>query len=159
MLLYRGAENWDDGESHAKYPHKYFQLNVDVNRIEFDHHWLFSPEDSLAREVKNLYDDYVTSGEHVLRLLKEYMEFQQTFELRQQADDGSLSEEMERRRSDLANEQRDYVQLGQLLEDAWLKLQEIRRTSGTRSTDVFLERVEGMPNEYVSTAANMHLSE
>lgn len=86
-MQYRGAENWDEWESHSKYPHKYFQLNIDVNHIEFDHHWLFSTEDALAREVKNLFDDHEELGESVLKLLHSFMTAQQDAHLRQRAEE------------------------------------------------------------------------
>ncbi|KAH7727834.1 hypothetical protein AAVH_04878 [Aphelenchoides avenae] len=164
FVHYRGAENWDEWESHAKYPHKYFQLNIDVNHIEFDHHWLFSSEDSLAREMKNLFDGHVVIGESVLKLVQNLMTAQHDEQMRRRSEDehdDDANEGLTEMGRELADAQKNYQHVGQLLENAWLKLQEVRRASGIRSTGVVLEKVESLANmevpdelrEFFSTAS------
>lgn len=65
------AENWTDWEEHGLRPSRYFQLHVDLNRVEFDFHWLFGEEDVLAARLRRLHADYSALLERLLELWRE----------------------------------------------------------------------------------------
>jgi hypothetical protein len=42
LIEYRQPEKWSYWVEHGSQPKKYFQFNIDLNHLEFEHHWLFS---------------------------------------------------------------------------------------------------------------------
>jgi aminoglycoside phosphotransferase len=49
--------------------------------LEFDHHWLFSQEDAIARRLRNLHSIYVDLCERLVQMFKEYAELKQRVEI------------------------------------------------------------------------------
>ena len=52
-------------EMSARAPH-YRRLIVDVNTLEFDHHWLFGDEDASATRLRRHHEDYVRLAERIV---------------------------------------------------------------------------------------------
>lgn len=75
FVEYTKAQNWDEWEKQrGRRATHFFQFDIDVNRVEFDHHWLFSVEDALARQVRNLHRELEETGERALEQMKRYLE-------------------------------------------------------------------------------------
>lgn len=145
LVDYSKAQNWDEWEKQkGRHPHRYFQFNIDVNRVEFDHHWLFSVEDSLAREVRNFHREFEACGERTLELMQQFLRLQQrrdTFVLDEE-EKGKLNEEMEQVEKGFQAEFLTYRKLASLLENSWHKLVQHRETQNAATANLLVEKVE-----------------
>ncbi|KAI1724496.1 coiled-coil and C2 domain-containing protein 2A [Ditylenchus destructor] len=75
LVVYRKAEDWDQADdTRGQISYRFARLEVDLNRIEFQHHWLFSTENAFASDLKALYDEYCQLVKCLLSHVKEYMD-------------------------------------------------------------------------------------
>ncbi|KAI6226440.1 C2 domain-containing protein [Aphelenchoides fujianensis] len=126
-------------------PSRYVQLSIDLNQIEFDHHWLFGPEDAAARRLRSLHSDYVLMCEQAASAWREYAEIRQQMELE------IVGKEELQRLSDSLLEvgnridslREDLPKVGRLMEAAYEHLEHLRQTSGLNTTGYRLEKIEG----------------
>lgn len=82
LVEYRNPENWSDWLEHGgSRPKKYFQFNIDLNHVEFEHHWLFAQEDIIARRLRNLHTTYVGLSEKLVNFFQQYAELKQRVEI------------------------------------------------------------------------------
>lgn len=81
LVEYRYPENWFDSTEYGGLAKKYFQFNIDLNHLEFEHHWLFGQEDVIARKLRNLHSIYVSLCEKLVNLLKYYADLKQRMEI------------------------------------------------------------------------------
>lgn len=53
------------------------ELRLDLNRLEFGHHWLFSMEDCLACKMHCFYNEYLRNLKYIINFIRKYVENKQ----------------------------------------------------------------------------------
>ncbi|CAD5207440.1 unnamed protein product [Bursaphelenchus okinawaensis] len=128
--------HWTDWENFGLAPTKYYQLTVDINKVEFEHHWLFGEEDVLARRLRRLHSDYILSTEKLVDLWKEVVELRKRIELEIliENDKKQINEELEQKFEEIQKLRQEVPLLGEVMEKSYEELKEYWEKSGKNST-------------------------
>lgn len=59
--------------SRRKHNRQFARLKIDVNRLVFNHHWMFSTEDRLARKTQFFYEAYMNTMESIMKHIHKYL--------------------------------------------------------------------------------------
>ncbi|VDK60682.1 unnamed protein product [Anisakis simplex] len=126
-------------------------MDIDINRVVFDHHWLFSKEDTICSVIRNLHSTQTLRAEESLVLLKSLINEKQ----HAQRADPSDTEQQTRIKAnvadlvdDLEEKQSNYIRLGQLIDENWHRLRFLRHEQGFSSTTLTVQKT-------ISTAQEM----
>uniref|UniRef100_A0A7E4VS45 C2 domain-containing protein n=2 Tax=Panagrellus redivivus TaxID=6233 RepID=A0A7E4VS45_PANRE len=144
LLDYTKAVNWHEWDVHARHGTEYFQLDLDLNRIEFDHHWLFSKEDVLVRKIKTLHHAITQTGTKAVEFGKKYLMDKVSANLRIMTDQQRAHSD-----SDLASAEstfgellKEYQSLADAIEATWGQLLEERSHHKVPSTTLTVTKVD-----------------
>ncbi|KAI6232213.1 C2 domain-containing protein [Aphelenchoides besseyi] len=144
LVTYGAPVHWNDWISHGARPSRYFQLTVDLNQIEFDHHWLFGVEDAAARRLRSLHSDYVLLCEEAATAWHEYATIKQRleFEIVGKEEQQRLSATMLEIGNRIDALREDLPKVASLMENAYETLEQLRTNSGIDTVDYRLERID-----------------
>ncbi|KAI1716265.1 coiled-coil and C2 domain-containing protein 2A [Ditylenchus destructor] len=143
LVVYRKAEDWDQSDDTRGQPtYRFARLEIDLNRIEFHHHWLFSIENALASDLKALYDEYCQLVKCLLSHVKEYMDQKQQLNIHQAKSESETryNEELGSILTEIRNRGKQIARQSEFLDRAWEKLQQFRQSSNIFSTDLMLHK-------------------
>uniref|UniRef100_A0A1I7Z9T7 C2 domain-containing protein n=1 Tax=Steinernema glaseri TaxID=37863 RepID=A0A1I7Z9T7_9BILA len=139
LLQRAGLSRW--GESAAFDRRRLHQLELRVERVLFDRHWLFSAEDLLASDIRRLHEVQKATGDRVIRLLKEFLaQKKRVLGTSDEATKTLLQGDVERLWRELEEEQRIYARLGDSIEAKWLELCALRESNGAATTTLNLDK-------------------
>ncbi|CAD5211920.1 unnamed protein product [Bursaphelenchus xylophilus] len=144
LIEYTNPIPWDDWEAFGLAPTKYYQLCVDINKIEFDHHWLFGEEDVLARRVRRLHSDYVHMTENLVELWRDVVELRRRleFEILVEEEKRRLNLELESKFESIQRLRSDVPRLGELMERSYEELKEFWEKTGRNSSHYRLVKLD-----------------
>ncbi|KAK0425840.1 hypothetical protein QR680_009419 [Steinernema hermaphroditum] len=156
LLVRAGVIRW--GEEVVFDQKRLHQLELRVERIVFDRHWLFSAEDVLAMDIRKLHDVQKRTGENVIRLLKEFVtQKKRILATGNEETRKLLRGKVGRLWKELEEKQRVYSNLGDAIEAKWTDLTALRETNATTSTTLNLEKTFLRPEGFADLASEMEL--
>uniref|UniRef100_F1KQY7 Coiled-coil and C2 domain-containing protein 2A n=1 Tax=Ascaris suum TaxID=6253 RepID=F1KQY7_ASCSU len=142
VCTYVKAEDWKMSSKGLK-REQFMQLDIDINRVVFEHHWLFSKEDMICSVIHNLHATQTQRAKEALSFLREIIAEKQRIHRddlatihSQTAGDENIAELI----TALKEKQRDYIRLGQLIEENWHRLQLIRCEQGFSSSALTVQK-------------------
>uniref|UniRef100_A0A915A8R8 C2 domain-containing protein n=1 Tax=Parascaris univalens TaxID=6257 RepID=A0A915A8R8_PARUN len=142
MCTYVKAEDWKMASKRLKWE-QFMQLDIDINRLVFEHHWLFSKEDMICSVIRNLHATQTQRAEEILSLLRTVIAEKQRVHRDDLASTHSQTvgdENVAELITALKEKQRDYIRLGQLVEENWHRLQFIRCEQGFSSSALTVQK-------------------
>lgn len=72
-------QNWRDSNIRRTIKNiEYSHLDLNISRIDFEHHWLFSAEDSSIQSARFLNEENIKLNAKVLKLVQKYLNLKQT---------------------------------------------------------------------------------
>ena len=141
MAEYQKAVNWNDWDVHSKRNTEYFTMDLDLNRIEFDHHWLFTVEDKLVVKVKSLHHEITEMGSRILDIGNEFENFKETTELKVLSESQKLDSltKLKEFQDALKIAKEEYKKLSEEIDKAWEELKDER--SQHQATKLVLKKL------------------
>lgn len=166
LVEYRHPENWSGNlfpvnvyiqpnvivdwvEHGGDRPKNYYQFNIDLNHIEFEHHWLFSQEDTVARRLRNMHTMYVVMSEKLVAMLKEHTELRQRVEIEIVGEDEQIriNGQLAQLKEMIGTLKEEMPKVGTQMEVTYEALKQLWEHSGLNSTNYRLEKYAGTPIE------------
>ncbi|KAE9556318.1 hypothetical protein FO519_000501 [Halicephalobus sp. NKZ332] len=143
MAEYQKAVNWNDWDVHSKRHTEYFTMDLDLNRIEFDHHWLFTREDKLVRKVKSFHHEITQVGSRILDIGDELESFKETTGMKVLSESQRLDSlvKLKEFQNGLEEAREEYKKLSAEIDKAWEELKDERERSKTSSTKLVLKKL------------------
>ncbi|VDM28541.1 unnamed protein product [Toxocara canis] len=142
LCTYMKAEDWKTASKHFEQK-QFAELDIDINRVVFDHHWLFSKEDMICSVIRNLHTTQTIRANEALLILRELISEKRRAETSDPADinlQSSIETKIAELISDLEEKQNNYIRLGQLIEENWHRLRLTRLEQGFSSTTLTVQK-------------------
>uniref|UniRef100_A0A914PPB6 CC2D2A N-terminal C2 domain-containing protein n=1 Tax=Panagrolaimus davidi TaxID=227884 RepID=A0A914PPB6_9BILA len=144
LIEYTKAVNWAEWDTNIRPTLEFFEFSLDLNRIEFEHHWAFTIEDKLARKIKTYHHELTTAGTKAMKIMEQYLMEKVTVEVR------ILSEEQQTEAYDRLKYLEEefskilifYQNLSARIKQAWRELNEERKKLKTPNTTLILKEAK-----------------
>ena len=144
LVEYTGAIKWAEWDANRRPTLGFYEFNFDLNRIEFEHHWLFTIEDKLARKIKTYHHELTAAGMKAMNLLETYLMEKMTAEVRILSEDqlAKIHQNLGHLEAEFAKHAAMYGNLSARLKQAWRELVEERKKLKTCSTTLVLKEAK-----------------
>ncbi|TKR92989.1 hypothetical protein L596_007530 [Steinernema carpocapsae] len=156
LLKRSGCVRWGENTSFDR--KNLHQLDLRLEKIVFDRHWLFTSEDTLAMDIRKLHDVQKATGENVVRMLKDFITQKKRIMVTNDDETKKLLQaNVDRIWAELGNEQSTYAKLGESIEEQWDNLVAERATNSTSVTTLNLEKTYLKPDGFADLGDEMGL--